>query len=216
MELPAFTKSDFLRIKYTLEPLGFKQTAGLRHYRETTKDELVTPARPRSGREIGFIYTKGDLKVVVWTTWLELEDRPRKKGYDAGRVVIRQRNIGEYYRDIPRRGSFADILIRKARIARCRIRCRPSCSHCGAFMDIVYRRPTGQHWWTCPAGHMTASWDTEQMLSLFPEDVKREICQERKRRKKQAALARKNGKEPRASIKRRRGWKRKELPIGDF
>lgn len=188
-----------------LVSLGFREidSCGVQQLiRETT------PARSRTGHEVGFIYQptdqKNDLEVVVWTTWLP--DPGAARGEDAGWVVIRkkgQRSREYTSRPIHRTRGFLDRLFGWATIARARVEHRPKCPYChDRYTEIAKRhdadlstgRYVGSRFWECSYQYkhpgrerVTLEWDFP--LSQIERKLARRLRQPRERYEKKLRAA---------------------------
>jgi hypothetical protein len=208
------TRADIRTIINELVPRKFKFVQGLEHFRETTKDEKAIAPNPRIGAELGFVYTKDNLTVCAWTTWLLFTDRAREK--DSGWVVIEQDGVGIYYVKVHRTKNFAKHLLIEARIAVWRLRTRPTCPVCARPMRIEYGKGRGSRYWRCPFRHSRVSWDHETFLNGLSKEAKQHLRRRRRQRETWYKKCRKFGKPIREAMFRRRAWRRIKLPVTSF
>jgi hypothetical protein len=192
----------------------FIPVQGLQHFRRVTKDERAFPPRPREGAELGFVFQKDDLTVVIWTTWLLSRGWARDR--DSGWVVIEEGSKGKYFLPVHRTQWFVDRLLMEAKIARFRICHRPHCSVCGAPMTILRGKGLGARYWSCPKGHKRAPWDTEPFLMDLPIEARQHLARRRRYRELRYRRLRKEGKPIRTAMLRRKPWKRVQLPVSGF
>ncbi len=116
--------------------------------RQELRQSNRRPPRPRKGREVGFVFGENELKVYVWTTWLEAESEAREE--DAGWVlIVKGEKILYSSHPIHRTKHFLDTLLAQARIARIRVKCRPKCWKCGEFMAIISGKALKTRYWYC-------------------------------------------------------------------
>ena len=193
---------------------GFYPVQGLEHFHKTTKDERAVAPRPRKGAELGFVFQKNDLAVVVWTSWLLAEAAAREK--DCGWVVIEEAGKGVYYIPLHRTRNFTARLLMEAKIARCRVRHRPSCSVCGKPMSIVRGEGAGSRYWRCPKGCTRETWDTKPFLADLPAGAKQYLRRRRKQRERWYAVCRSLGNPIRQAMFFRKAWEIIKLPIAGF
>ena len=192
----------------------FYPVQGLEHFRKTKKDVRVIPPRPREGAELGFVFQKDDLTVIVWTTWLLASQKARD--VDCGWVLIEQKGSGIYFVPVKRTKSFIANLLMEAKIARCRVRNRPMCASCHAPMIIVRGSGLGSRYWKCPQGHSRKEWDTEEFLAELSEDAKQHLARRRRSRKRWQDKLHEVGEPIRQAMLRRKTWQRVKLPPTGF
>lgn len=179
---------------------------------------LVAP-RKIEGREIGFFYFENGLTVVVWTTWLDCENRARDN--DSGWIIILDENGDRCYtsRPLHRTKNFLYRLLMEAKIARTRVKNRPKCAECGAFMKIVHRRSRDRTrylkscYWKC-ARRLDHKGEVVHSLRFdhgLPQEALDYLRPRRKKHRREAKNLRKAGKEPFAAMRERKGWKLKEI-----
>jgi len=205
---------DIERIAQELTARGFFPVQGLDHFRSTTKDECAIPPRPRDGAELGFVFQKDDLAVVVWTTWLLSRGDARED--DCGWVLIEQGNEGIYFIPVHRTKHFVERLLMEAKIARCRVRNRPICLRCGERMSISRGNGLGSRYWRCTRCRASNEWDTDAFLTVLPAEAKQHLARRRNRRERWYDACRKNGKPIRQAMLRRKPWRKAKLPISGF
>jgi hypothetical protein len=207
------TQGSIHEMSEVLRPRGFYPVQGLEHFRIRTKDERAVAPHPRKGAELGFAVDKDDLTVVVWTSWLPHLQCAREK--DCGWIIIEQAGKRKYCLSLHRTKNFAKHMIIEAKIARCRIRTRPTCKVCGVGMGIARGKAMGSRYWRCPAYHARESWDHEEFLKVLssnPQAMRYLACR-RRQREAWYEKCRKAGKPIRQAVFRRKGWKRFPLPI---
>lgn len=130
-----------------LKQLGFRPIHRAEFQSDLERLGLKAP-RPREGRETGFSYSANGLTVVVWTTFLNAEDRARDE--DAGWVLIKEGDEPRYFSHPLRRTSgFLRRLFKYARACRNRVLNRPLCPICKSHMRIEYGKAIGQRFWAC-------------------------------------------------------------------
>lgn len=208
-------EEDIIQLSRILVAKGFSPIQGLEHFRKATKEERVVPPRPREGAELGFLFQRNDLAVVVWTSWLLHDKKAREK--DRGWVVIEQRERGVYFLPINRTKYFIDRLIMEASIARFRVLRRPICKRCQTPMRIVHGNGLGSRFWRCPYHYRhSASWDSPFFERDLPLEAKQHITKRRRRREVQYEKCREAGKPIRQAMLRRIGWRRVTLPPSAF
>ena len=199
------------RIFDELTQRKFYAVQGLQHFRGSTKDEYAILPRARSGAELGFVFRKDDLSVVVWTTWLRASGNARN--HDCGWIVIEEAGKGKYFLPIYRTKGFVDHFIIEAQIARCRVRTRPTCPVCKARMEIARGKGIGSRYWRCPLRHARESWDHEAFLSVLPPFAKKHLSRRRRQRWAWYEKCREAGKPIRQAVFLRRAWRRSAYPV---
>lgn len=208
------TGGDIDHIAQELMARGFYPVQGLEHFRRMTKDERIIPSGPREGAELGFVFQKNDLAVVVWTTWLLSCGEAR--GNDCAWVVIEQNGEGVYFIPIHRTKNFAQRFLMEAKIARCRVRSRPLCPECGKYMKITSGEGLGSRYWHCPRDHKSTEWDTAAFLAQLPDEARQHLARRRRSRERWYDVCRRSGKLIRQAMLRRKPWRRTKIPVVGF
>ncbi len=196
----------------------FKEKLLARGFRELTNEEFsttfsrlgLTAPRSKEGRETGFIFNANDLKVFVWTTYLNSEQRSRDS--DAGWVLIADGDRARYFtHPMMRTKNFLTRLARRAWIARWRVVHRPLCPECRRYMKIAYGRALKSRYWRCdyrsshhPYKPIFLAWDYG-----MPPKALAFIEKERKLREKYRDSRKKAGKPNNVAMNNRRRWKRR-------
>lgn len=210
------TLTDIERIWKELEPRGFFLVQGLDHFRRTKKDVQLIAPYPRVGAELGFSFQKDDLTLTMWTSWVP--GLPEGRSEDSGWVVIEQAGDAKYFLPLHRTKNFVDHFIMEAKIARCRIRHRPEC-FCKTPMSIVYGKGLGARFWRCPHRHLIpsdTSWDTPAFLAALPAEARQYLRRRRRSRKRWQKRRKNDGMPIRVAMLKRKGWKKKNLPVTGF
>lgn len=143
-----YTHEDFLYIQKALLQHGFTQKSTISFKKDFKRLGLEAP-RNLQGREEGFFYSENNLTVWVWTTYLASEQKFRDVGTDMGWVLITEGDDVRYFaKPIKRDNGFIVNLLSKAWVAQCRVKYRPLCPVCHAYMQIV-RKKTNACCWGC-------------------------------------------------------------------
>lgn len=200
-------KKDFDHLKFKLQKWGFCQISEEKTFPEKNK-RLISP-RLRKGKESGFLFKANNLMVIVWTTWLEKEERARDS--DAGWVLIVDQNKALYFsHPIHRTKNFIVNLLRESYVARQRIINRPICPICGSFMNIKKGKGIKARYWACPnifihqdKRNSIKDWD----CGIKNPKIRKYLEKKRKKRKKYREKIRKQGKEVKPAIMTRKPWK---------
>jgi len=193
---------------------NFFPVQGLDHFRRTKKDERAIAPGPRTGAELGFAYQKNDLTVVVWTSYVPGTARARQQ--DSGWLVIEEWGQARYYVRLNRTRNFVPNILMEAKIARLRIRLRPSCEHCQKAMVIAWGKGRGARYWRCALCYARAPWDTPKFLEALPPEARRYLDRRRRARERWYRICRKNGKPIREAMMRRKKWGRVKLQVRGF
>lgn len=202
---------DFLDFEGELVKRGFRRISRPEFSLQFRRLELKAP-RPRSGRELGYLFHANEYTVFVWTTWLEAEQVARE--VDAGWVLISGGdNVLYFSHPVHRTKNFLQNLLMQARIACWKVRHRPLCPECNHFMDIVRGRALKQRFWRCGRKELhtngrdkSRSWDYS-----LPEEAFKYILPVRKRREKRYSALRAEGKEPHQAMLERKRWGKRKL-----
>lgn len=195
----------FTWLSHNLVRRGFRIISRREFKNDFRRLGLIAPS-PREGREIGFIFSANGLDVVVWTTFLDEEERARDK--DAGWVLIRDGDRARYFaRPLNRTKNFVAKLLKAACIARQRALHRPLCPTCKQRMRIAYGDAWKSRYWECkrPLLHRSPvflPWDHD-----LPKEVLDSVLETRKKREPYRNKLRKEGKRPGAAQRKRKRWK---------
>lgn len=155
-----FSLDDFQFISRELERLGFRKIEPGEFY-DRIRNLKFQGFRPKKGRETGFEFRAKSLVVTVWTTWLEEEGNPRDS--DEGWIAITSESGRRLYFSHPlhRTRNFVVNLLMQARIARWRVKNRPSCSQCGEPMNIAGGRRREKNQPRCPECGELMEWERQ-------------------------------------------------------
>lgn len=178
---------------------GFRRLSPEEFGKDFERLELSAPS-PRKGRETGFTFTANGFTVLVWTTFLTRKARNR----DAGWVLIKEGDEVKYFsHPMHRTKNFLHNLIWHACIARLRVKNRPLCPKCHAFMDIARGKGLKSRYWQCKR-HKAESlpWDYG-----LPQEALDFLYPQRKQRARYRKKLRAQGKPQGTALKRRRKWK---------
>lgn len=169
---------------------------------------LIAP-RKIEGSEVGFRFFENDLEVVVWTTWVEKEQRVRTK--DAGWVIILDERMDICYssRPLHRTKNFLANLLMHARIARARVMRRPRCVECGHFMKLVHGKGMKATYWRCTRrlDHVGEKAHSLPFDHDLPQEALDYLAPRRRMHRKVLRRIRAQGKSPFAAIRIRKRWK---------
>ncbi len=204
------TQADIDFIVRELRRRSFFPTLGLDRFRRANPGMTAIAPGPRARAEFGLVYEREDLAVVVWTSWLPAESKPRRR--DCGWVIIEERGTKRYALPVPRREGFAARIVMEARIARMRVRFRPFCEQCSLPMGICYGKGRGSRYWRCPQCRATESWDSKALFSQLPQEAKEHLAKRRDRRERWYEECRANGKPIRAAMMRKKPWRSESVP----
>lgn len=201
---------DFSGFEEELRMRGFRRISSPEFTLQFSRLALVAP-RPRFGRELGYLFYANQYTVLVWTTWLEKEQKAREE--DAGWVLIAEGDKVLYFsHPIHRTKNFLYNLLMQARIACWKVRHRPLCPECHNFMNIVRGHALKQRFWKCDRKELHAggknrfrSWDYG-----LPEDAIKFLRPIRKKRKKRYDAIRVAGEESHQAMLKRKRWGKKQ------
>lgn len=178
------TLADFAWLEAELLAKGFRRSTREEARRDFRRLEPIAP-RPRSGREVGFIYYANGLTVTVWTSWLEAEGKMRDE--DMGWVLIKEGNQKDYFhRPLLRTKNFCRNLLKAADYAKERVLLRPLCPECQQFMKIAKGKALRSHYWICRRLHADRRPVIKDWYYELPEKLrkKREYLSRERRRAK--------------------------------
>lgn len=201
---------DFLGFEKELAKRGFRQISGPEFSLQFDRLGLKAP-RPRSGRELGYLFYANQYTVFIWTTWLLKEQVARDE--DAGWVLIAEGDKVLYFsHPLHRTKNFLWNLLMQARIACWKVRRRPLCPECRYFMNIVHGLALKQRFWKCERKKLHSdgknrfrSWDYG-----LPSEAVNYLRPIRKRRRKRYAALRAEGKKPHQALLKRKKWGQRE------
>lgn len=210
-----FTTGDFLILRRDLtqrDDMQFREIA-IGEFRSDFERLGLKAPRKTNGREVGFRFDANGFTVIVWSTFDAKNWEFRKKGTDAGWVLIRKGDKVKYFSGrIIRRDNFLKNLCAYAWISRLRVMNIPNCEICNYRMDIVKGKGFGSRYLSCPnwQNHpeqkkFRLSWDyainKEKMPKTWNFIFKRREARA-KQRKKMIAL----GKETDTKAKNSKRW----------
>ena len=209
-------EDDLARLKEELvdRGRGFFMVEGLQHLRRTRHDVRALAPRPQSGGELGFAFQNYDLTIIVWTTWVPAWRAARED--DSGWVVYEEQGRLRYALPVHRTKNFAKHLLMEAKIARLRVRLRPSCHTCQRRMMIAYGKGMLSRFWRCPFRHEHMPWDTKEFLQALPPEAMKHLRRRRRAHERWLEICRKAGKPIGAAVLRRRAWRVVSLPVVGF
>ena len=140
-----FTESEFSEFSWKIQEAGFTEI-------ERKNLHLFAP-RKIQGQETGFTFSANGLTVIVWTTFVESEGKPRDE--DSGWVLILEYGKRQYTaHPLMRTAGFLEKLLRYALIAQKKVKSRPICKICNSFMRIVEGKGRKSVYWRCSVyGH---------------------------------------------------------------
>ena len=140
------TLEDFLEFQKKMTGLGFKKIGKKQFTNDFYRLELSAP-RHRPGREAGFEYFANNLRVKVWTTFVE--DWQEAKPVDYGWVLITKGDDAQYFAHPKLRTTnfFANLFL-TAKACMERIEHRPCCEdkRCRRMLTITPSRGGGRYW----------------------------------------------------------------------
>lgn len=200
------TQAAFAEFDREMQARNF-QILSPREFRQDRQRLDLVPPFPRKGRELGYIYQRKGYDVIVWTTWLPLDNKFRDQ--DAGRVLIRDGDKVLYHATPTHRTkNFLDNLLEKAKLARAHVKYRPLCWKCFALMYIDNGKFIKQRRWRCTR---TEDHDTKRFVFSpwdegLPLEALKALKPRRKRRAKYIAKLKKEGKKPGAVLRVHKGW----------
>lgn len=143
------TKEHFAVFNQKMIDRGFERLSPAEIEEDRTRLGLVWPRRRREiGSEVGYCFKARELRVKVWTTWLEEKGTIRE--HDQGWVLITRGDQDLHYeRPFNRTKKFLDRLFKYARINQERIAQRPGCEHCHTPAQIVRTEIPKDREWAC-------------------------------------------------------------------
>ncbi len=166
------TQEDFLNFSIQMNALGFKKVSTKQFQNDLYRLDLQPP-RHKEGREVGFEYFANNLRVKVWTTFVEEWGEARSE--DLGWVLITKNDKALYFAHPMRRTkNFFVNLLSYAKACKERIEHRPCCPEktCRR-MFVIKKTKHGGVYWACSNTELhgvkvpRASWDH----GLSPESI---------------------------------------------
>lgn len=208
-----YTEQDFIFIKKNLEAIGFRQ---INHPNFKKNFERLGIAAPRNitGREEGFEWTENMFTIKIWTTYITKDKKFRDTGTDMGWVLILQGDMAQYFaKPIKRTKDFVVNLLSKAWITQWRVKNRPLCKQCDAYMQIQHNDNNGAYFWGCQKieKHSTTQpqylgWDSIGSQGKLPQRAKQYVDRMRAGVAKYKEKNKKKGIERTPARKIRKNW----------
>lgn len=146
LELP--TMKDFLDFQTKMLKLGFKRIGKKEFKNDFHRLGLIAP-RTKVGREAGFDFFANNLRVKVWTTFVEEIEQARPS--DLGWVLITKGDDAQYFAHPMRRTkNFFFNLFLYAKACKERIENRPACKDkkCRRLF-VIKKGKGGSRYWAC-------------------------------------------------------------------
>lgn len=211
--LPDETK--FKEFCQEMKLMGFRKLGWSEARKDLDRFDKQAP-RNREGREAGFIFFANNLKVIVWTTFLEEQKKSREE--DTGWVLILE--VGKdnpetlpHSKPARRTQNYLETLRIRSQIAKERVLSRPLCPICKSFMHITMGKGIGSRYWRCEnlTIHTLKNRPRESFdLGLSPES-KEFLKQQRKSSRKYFQKRKAIGKVPGSARfpENRKPWKKK-------
>lgn len=209
MEINKFklTKEDFIFLQGYLLSWGFVKITRRDFAKVFRRLDLQMPRR-RTDRETGFMYTNNGYTVIVWTSYIEDEEKWRDTGTDYAWVLIKEGDFVKYFaKPLIRMKSMILKLLRYAWVSKWRVDNRHLCPKCDAYMDIGKRHDRRGYYHICKNTDkhedglpFTYGWD-HNLPPLAQEfvNIRREYTRQYKERNKRLGLTPK----PIATIRKR-------------
>jgi hypothetical protein len=149
--MPAFVQPDparFWGMVKDLEKKGFRRISRNQFPRDQERLGIVLPERRNRAAEVGLRYDENGLQVRIWTTYLESEERVQEE--DEAWVIIREGDKARYFsHPIHRTKNFLERLWKWAQVAQQRVKRRPLCPCCKAYMQIANGKGLKSRYWEC-------------------------------------------------------------------
>ena len=199
------TLEEFSDFKQKILDQGFREILKPEFTKTFERLGLVAP-RYKEGREIGFSFSANNLHVIVWTTFLAVEQKAREQ--DLGWVLITEGDKAQYFAHPFRRtAGFLVKLLRYAWITKFRIVNRPLCPVCGKYMKISRGSNPKSRYWLCPKNDIhnskeSMTWD----VGLGPK-AQKFLDGERALRARYNKMLKKAGKPINQAMRKRKRWR---------
>jgi hypothetical protein len=149
--MPVFVQPDparFWGMVKALEKKGFRRISRNQFPRDQERLGIVLPERRNRVAEVGLRYDENGLQVRIWTTYIEAEERVQEE--DEAWVIIREGDKARYFsHPIRRTKNFLERLWKWAQVAQQRVKRRPLCPTCKAYMHIAYGQGLKARYWEC-------------------------------------------------------------------
>ncbi len=152
--------------------------------------------------EVGFICCTNELSICIWSgcIWTRINEyskaplfqAERTVSYGAGRAqisIIGERTDEYFARPIPLDETYREKVVEWADVLLCKVRHRPQCDACGAFMGIRQKK-NRETFWACfgvsiPHAPVWKDWD----FALPPDLKQKVLARRREARSLRAATA---------------------------
>lgn len=148
---PKLTKEDSIFLSTILLGWGFTKITRKDSGKSFARLDLSPPiGRKIDGREVGFRYSNNGYTVVVWTSYIDSEEKWRDVGTDYMWVLIRKGDIVKYFaKPFARTAGVILKVLRYAWVSQWRVNNIHICTKCLAYMDIERRKGPRGYYYVC-------------------------------------------------------------------